>query len=168
MGRRTKTLLPTTTKLLQPKIINPQTVQKELRQRKQRQKYYYDRHTTTLRPLAVGDTVMMKAKGKWEPATVIAISQDGPRSYIVNTPGGRYRRNRRHLKPTPNSLNVGQSYQANQSCDDWLEDASTIYETDAAEIGTSAEQGSNPSPPSQLRRSQRTIRKPSRYTDTDY
>lgn len=168
MGRRTKTLLPTTTKLLQPKLINPQSVHKELRQRKTRQKYYYDRHTTTLRPLAVGDTVMMKAKGKWEPATVIAISQDGPCSYIVKTPGGSYRRNRCHLKPTPNSLNVGQRYQADQSCDDWLEDASTIDETDTAEIGLSVGRDSNPSPPSQLHRSQRTIRKPSRYTDTDY
>ena len=33
MGRRTKTLLPTTTKLLQPKLINPQAAHKELRER---------------------------------------------------------------------------------------------------------------------------------------
>ena len=63
MGRRTNTLLPTTTKLLQPKLINPQAVHKELRQRKTRQKYYYDRHTATLRPLAVGDRVMMREMG---------------------------------------------------------------------------------------------------------
>ena len=169
MGRRTRTLLPTTTKLLQPKLINPQAVHKELRQRKTRQKYYYDRHTATLRPLAVGDTVMMRTKGKWEPATVIAISQDGPCSYIVNTKGGQsYRRNRRHLKPTPNRLNARQHYQAYQCCDDWLEDASIIDETDTAEIEMPAGQSSNPSPPLQLRRSHRTIRKPSRFTDTDY
>ena len=168
MGRRTKTLLPTTTKLLQPKLISPQAVHKELKQRKVRQQYYYNRHTATLRPLAVGDTVMMKAKGKWEPATVITISQDGPRSYIVKTPGGSYRRNRRHLKPTPSNLNAGQCYQADQSCNDWLEDTSTFDETDATEIEIPASQGSNSSLPPQLRRSQRTIRKPSRYTDTDY
>ena len=85
MGRRTKTLLPTSNKLLQPKIIKPQTVLKELRDRKAQQKFYYDRHTVDLRPLAVGDKVMMNGKGKWEPATVITISKDGPRSYIVNT-----------------------------------------------------------------------------------
>ena len=73
MGRRTKTLLPTSTKLLQPKLVKPQAVLKELRQRKSRQKLYYDRHTATHRPLAVGDTVMIRTKGKWEPATVIAI-----------------------------------------------------------------------------------------------
>ena len=109
MGRRTKTLLPTTAKLLQPKLINPQSVFRELRNRKTLQKFYYDRHTTALKPFSVGDKVMMKAKGKWEPAIVIAISQDGPRSYIVKTPTGQsYRRNRRHLKPAPRNLNSRQ------------------------------------------------------------
>ena len=32
---------------------------------------------------------MMKAKEKWEPAMVVAICQDKPRSYIVNTPRGK-------------------------------------------------------------------------------
>ena len=176
MGQRTKTLLPTTTKLLQPKLISPQAVHKELRQRKTRQKYYYDRHTATLRPLVVGDRVMMRAKGKWEPAkgkwepaTVIAISQDGPRSYIVNTPGGQsYRRNQRHLKPTPSSLNAKRHYQADHSCDDWLEDANISSEADTTETEIPAGQNSVPSPPLQLRRSQRTIWKPARYTDTNY
>ena len=145
MGQRTKTLLPTTTKLLQPKLINPQAVHKEFRQRETRQKYNYDRHTETLRPLAVGDRVMMRAKGKWEPATVIAISQDGPRSYIVNTPGGQsYRRNRRHLKPT---LNAKRHYQADHSRDDWLEDTSISDEADTTETEMPAGQNSVPSPP---------------------
>ena len=64
MGRRIKTLLPTTTRLLQPKLISPQAVHTEMKQRKVQQKYYYDHHTVTLRPLAVGETVMMRAKGK--------------------------------------------------------------------------------------------------------
>ena len=34
------------------------------------------------------------------------------------------------------------SYQADRSCDDWLEDASTIDETDATKIEIPAEQGS--------------------------
>ena len=36
MGRRTKTLLPTSNKLLQPKTISPRTVKKELCHRKER------------------------------------------------------------------------------------------------------------------------------------
>ena len=169
MGRRTKTLLPTTTKLLQPKLINPQAAHKELKERKAQQKYYYDRHTAILKPLAVGDTVMMKAKEKWEPAMVIAICQDKPRSYIVNTPRGkRYQRNRHHLKPTPTSWNARLRHHSDQNCDDWLDDVSIINETNATETEMPMTQSNNPSPPFQLRRSQRTIQKPSRYTDTDY
>ena len=91
-GQKDKYLASNHYKLLQPKLINPKAAHKELKERKARQKYYYDRHTAILKPLAVGDTVMMRAKEKWEPATVISICQDKPRSYIVNTPGGkRYR-----------------------------------------------------------------------------
>ena len=90
---------------------------------------------------------MKRVKGKWEPATVVAINQDGPCSYIVKTSEGSYQQNRRHLKPTPNNLNKGQCYQADQSCDgwldNWLEDTSTINEIPAG-------LGSNPSPLSQL------------------
>ena len=42
MGRRTRTLIPTTDNLLKPKTINPRTVQNELQKRKAIQKYYYD------------------------------------------------------------------------------------------------------------------------------
>ena len=109
---------------------------------------------------------MMRGKGKWEPATVIAISKDGPRSYIVNTPEGQcYRRNRRHLKAAPTGVDAQQHYRVNQNYGDWLED---MYETDTSEAEAPAEQGSGSPPPSQLRRSQRIIRKPSRYTDTNY
>ena len=161
MGRRTKTLLLTSTKLLEPKLFNPQSALKELKNRKRRQKFYYDRHTTPLRLLTVGYTVMMRTQGKWEPATVIAVSQNGPRSYIVNTPGGQsYRRNRHHLEPAPSSLDTRQHYQTNQNCDDWLDNTGTVDETDNAETEMPAEQGSNHVPPLQLHRSQRTIRKP--------
>ena len=79
----------------------------------------------------MGDTVMMRAKEKWEPATFIGICQDKPRSYIVGTLGGkRYRRSRCHLKLTPSSWNVRLRY---QNCDDWPDDASVINETNATE-----------------------------------
>ena len=109
---------------------------------------------------------MMRAKEKWEPATFIGICQDKPRSYIVGTLGGkRYRRSRCHLKPTPSSWNVRLRH---QNCDDWPDDASVINETNATETEMPATQSNNPSAPFHLRRSQKTIRKPSRYTDTDY
>ena len=42
---------------------------------------------------------MMQVKNQWKPAKVIAIDQNGPRSYVVQNSGGQtYRRNRRHLR----------------------------------------------------------------------
>ena len=106
----------------------------------------------------MGDTVMMRAKEQRKPATVIAICQDKPRSYIVNTPGGkRYRRNIHHLKPTPASWNARLRHHSDQNCDDWLDDASVINETNSTETEMPMTQSNNPSPPFQLRRSQRTI-----------
>ena len=93
MGRRTKKLIPTSTKLLNPKTISPKIVQKELLQRKERQKHYYDQHSKPLQELMTGDQVMMKTKDRWQPAKVIA--KTSPRSYIIKTTAGQiYRRNR--------------------------------------------------------------------------
>ena len=48
IGRRTKTLVPTTDALLQPKTIDPTLVQKEPTQCQQKQKEYFDQHTKPL------------------------------------------------------------------------------------------------------------------------
>ena len=101
-GRRTKTLLPTTRKLLKPKI---QTRIKKKKQHKQDvQKHQYDRHAKSLAPLKTGETVRMKPKHsctdkRWTKAKV--QEQVDIRSYSVITEDGReYRRNRKHLKST--------------------------------------------------------------------
>ena len=95
MGRRTRTLIPTSEKLLQPKVISPKVVYREITQRKAKQEYYYDRHARHLKEMAVGDAVMMLDGNKWKPAKVIAISREVPRSYVIKTPEGQtYRRNR--------------------------------------------------------------------------
>ena len=59
MGHKTKTLLQTSHKLLQPKIISPRAVQNELRQRKERQKYL-----KPLDELNSGNQVMDKRQGQ--------------------------------------------------------------------------------------------------------
>ena len=66
-----KTLLPTSNKLLEPRTIHPKTVQSELTKRKEKQKFYYDRHTKPLNEFSKGDQVMMKGRDKWQPATVL-------------------------------------------------------------------------------------------------
>lgn len=102
MGRRTKTLIPTTEQLLKPKIIKPEIVQQEITKSKKRQKYYYDRHAKPLSKLNVGDHVSLQLEGKWRPAVVTSVSQQAPRSYFITTPEGQtYRRNRRHIKLLP-------------------------------------------------------------------
>ena len=95
MGRRTKTLISTCEKLLQPKIISPKVVVKEMKQRKEKQKFYYDRYTKPLENLVVGDSVMMQVKNYWKPAKVAAVTQNTPE--VVQTPEGQtYCRNRHH------------------------------------------------------------------------
>ena len=90
MGRRTRTLLPTSNKLLIPKTIKPKIVQS---QQQNRQKYYYDQHTKQLPELNKGDRVKIQgSNGKWRSATITKVT-NAPRSYIVTTPeGNTYRR----------------------------------------------------------------------------
>ena len=99
MGRRTKTLLPTTCNLLLPKIIKPSSVKSALFKQKNTQKYYYDQKSRILPPLNTGDQVKFRSGAVWLPAVVTKVS-DSPRSYVITTPKGQtYRRNRRHIRP---------------------------------------------------------------------
>ena len=104
-GRRTRTLLPLAANRLDPAV--PTDVVEKLKERKIRQKQYYDRQSRPLPDLAPGDTVRVhpvkpgkvwfKARVEW-PA--------GPRSYYLRTEEDQcYRRNRRHLRRdrTPSS-----------------------------------------------------------------
>ncbi|KAK3745481.1 hypothetical protein QZH41_007545 [Actinostola sp. cb2023] len=102
MNRRTRTLLPTTNALLQPRVVYPETV-KDLNRRKQQQSAHFNRNAKDLPTLDEGDTVRMKpfrlGDKRWKKATV--TSRLDERSYVVETPeGDEYRRNRFHLKKT--------------------------------------------------------------------
>ena len=60
MGRRTKTLIPTTQNLLMPKT-NPHRIEKsQLKEHQQVQAKYYNRTTKELPTLSEGDVVQMK------------------------------------------------------------------------------------------------------------
>ncbi|UYV76843.1 K02A2.6-like [Cordylochernes scorpioides] len=97
MGRRIRTTIPTPTKQHQPpnlkNLKNQEAIQRE------KQKYYFDRTkgVRELPPLEVNERVWLtdlKTPG------VIISKEDTPRSYMVDTPRGRVRRNRFHLLPT--------------------------------------------------------------------
>ena len=91
LNRRLKTRLPTTTQLLDARI--PTDVKSVLAQQKT-QKLYFDRGAKSLPPVKTGDTVRLKTKNGWKPATVTKLAHT-PRSVIVTSNGTLYIRNRR-------------------------------------------------------------------------
>ena len=99
-GRRTRTLLPTTSYLLKPKV--QEDVKEKLLKQKSKQAKYYNQNTKELPPLHTGEVVGVAPKPgdkerKWFKARV--EDQVDIRSYKVRTEDGRlYRRNRRHLR----------------------------------------------------------------------
>ncbi|XP_028419155.1 uncharacterized protein K02A2.6-like [Dendronephthya gigantea] len=101
LNRRTRTLLPTTSKLLQPKVMCQEKEFRDMKKRQEQQIKYYNRNAKDLPELSHGDVVRMKpfrmGKKKWDKAVVTARLDE--RSYTVKTPeGNSYRRNRSHLK----------------------------------------------------------------------
>ena len=99
-GRRTRTLLPTTSYLLKPRV--QEDVKKKLLKQKSKQAKYYNHNTKELPPLQTGEVIRVAPKPgdrerKWFRAQV--EDQVDIHSYEVRTEDGRlYRRNRRHLR----------------------------------------------------------------------
>lgn len=100
-NRRLKTDLPTASPLLESNSFGMQDIQERLKTRIHQQKINYDAHAgKELRDLYPGESTVMCHEKKWTPA-VIVQQHSSPRSYILQTQSGkRYRRNRRHIKPT--------------------------------------------------------------------
>ena len=104
MNRRTKTLLPTSGKLLQPRVTYPEIDTRNLVKRQEQQIKYFNDGARDLRELAEGDIVRMRpfrsSDKVWKKATVTPRLDE--RSYTVETPdGGVYCRTRSHLRKTP-------------------------------------------------------------------
>ena len=100
---RTRTELPTTDTLLQPKVVEREGEQVKMKKQQQRKALYYDTNARELLPLRNGETVRMKpfTRGdkSWKKATVKVRLDD--RSYIVeNQDGTSLRRNRVLLRKT--------------------------------------------------------------------
>jgi len=98
MGRQIKGRLPTSAKLLRPRIVNARPL---LLERQQEQKRQFDKNSKPLPPLRPGDSIRVLRKGKWVPG-VVKATHSAPRSYIVSCEGSDLRRNRRQLLSTPN------------------------------------------------------------------
>ena len=103
LGRRLKSNLPASAAALKP-AISATRVRKGHMKRQNRQQFYYNKQFAgkTLKPLDPGDKVMIDKydSKKLVPGTAVK-KHSTPRSYIVETLGGKeLRRNRRHLKQT--------------------------------------------------------------------
>lgn len=98
MGRRLKGKLPTSTSLLTPE--GTAQIRRQLSEKQEKQKLYFDRQTRRLSDLQAGDNVRIQRGETWQPAVVLN-KHEQPRSFVVRTPDGRqYRRNRKHLRRT--------------------------------------------------------------------
>ena len=102
MARRTRTLLPTTQSLLEPRNPVNRHESEQLRLNQMRQAKYYNRSAHDLPVLKAGDTVRMKpfvlGKKSWDKAEVTKRLDE--RSYEIQSSGTTYRRNREHLVKT--------------------------------------------------------------------
>ena len=120
MNRRTKTLLPTTQTLLQPRVVYPEREKKKIIQRQKQQAKYFDRTAKDL-PELEGDTVRMKPfrTGQKTLRKATVTSRLDSRSYTVETPeGDTYRRNRCHLKKSSEKPTQQMSATGGNVCED--------------------------------------------------
>ncbi|XP_038055804.1 uncharacterized protein K02A2.6-like [Patiria miniata] len=100
LGRRTKTLIPTSRRLLQARGSEGKREMKQLELNQRRQAKYYNQSTKDLPSLIQGDTVRMKpfrqGEDRWKKALVLRKLDE--RSYEVLQDDQVYRRNREHLR----------------------------------------------------------------------
>lgn len=101
-SRRTRTIMPTSDRLLQPSI--PLDVKDKMVKKKLKSQVYYNQATKELDTLHRGEMVRIQDRD-WAKGTV--LKQCDIRSYRVRTEdGGIYRRNRRSLRRTDESSNT--------------------------------------------------------------
>lgn len=107
LGRRLKTDLPTTSPLLSSETNSTSELKLRLKTRKLMQNIDSEKHTgSELRNLFKDEKVIMRHNNEWIPATVQQKHSE-PRSYVLqNSEGKKYRRNRRHIRPTRANIPV--------------------------------------------------------------
>ena len=103
MKRRTRTLLPTTGSLLEPRTLSSSHEREKLKDVQKRQARYYNSDAHDLPELNEGDNLRLKpfvlGQKEWKKGVVVERLDE--RSHEVETAdGSSYRRNRAHLKKT--------------------------------------------------------------------
>ena len=106
MSRPTRTLLPTTKDFLTPKLAKDGIIQTD--QNKEKQKEYYNRNAKTLPEIQSNTNARFLKDKKWEPG-ILLNKTEHPRSYLIDTPNGIIRRNRRHINVTNEDFSIKQN-----------------------------------------------------------
>lgn len=104
MSRRTRTLVPVSSSLLKPKVV--ESVQEKLQVKRQKAKSYHDKNIRILPQLEVGEEVRVaNQKSKiWDAGKCVGKCSD--RSYLVQVNGETLRRNRVALRSKRDNGNM--------------------------------------------------------------
>ena len=101
-SRRTRTVIPLKSELLEPHVIPALGIIRASVKKKQQNKRYHDKGAKPLLLLVVGDSIRAKIRPQssslWTQGRVVRRESD--RSYIVKANGREYRRNRCHIRKT--------------------------------------------------------------------
>ena len=100
-GRRAQTSLPIADSLLEPTTINPNSVHDKMMDYRRKQKLYYDRGSSPMKPIEHSDAIRVWTPDGWKPAEYIK-QHKLPNSHVIRAgdQGRIYRRNRKHLMIT--------------------------------------------------------------------
>jgi hypothetical protein len=112
IGRQIRTLLPSLTENLKPKCPDESKVRENDNESKIKQSKNYNKRNSVVNHglLQPGEKVRIKLDNEkqWsKPANVISQTEE-PRSYLVESDGKIYRRNRRHLMKVPDNTDMDQ------------------------------------------------------------
>lgn len=94
-NRMLRSKLPMKTSHFEPK--QNENIQYELKKKQQNYKKYYDRNAKARNEFSVNDSVYVSINGKWQQGKIAGVWHT-PRSYIVKTSDGQYRRNSRDIR----------------------------------------------------------------------
>jgi transposase InsO family protein len=108
MARQLRTRMPVLPVNLLPEMPDHSAIKEADKAAKAEYKRLYDRRhgVRSLPPLSPGQTVRVKndAQKAWDKTGTVVIADPEKRTYVVNTPQGEIRRNRKHLQSTGQSI----------------------------------------------------------------
>ncbi|KAL1447288.1 hypothetical protein WDU94_008932 [Cyamophila willieti] len=123
MGRLINTKIPVCKNKLKP--LNElgkvhESVLKNMSEHQKSYKSYYDKKSKVEKPFEEGENVLMRQGEKWVKGRIVEKLENYPRSYVLETEKGKYRRNSIAIKHTTIGFNLNES-QPVDNFDDFLE-----------------------------------------------